>query len=116
LPPTETLSTADFLAESRRRAALIETKRHRLRSIMVSAGSAVAGLAVVVTVALVLSFVPLNASGRGGTASGTATAIGPSDAGAYVLVGIVCFALGVIVTLLSTRYAARHRSGPQPDS
>jgi len=110
MPTNEILSTADFLADARQRATAIRTRRQRLRSIAVSVVSAVVGLAVVVGVALVLSRVPLNE--RGGTGSGAATAIGPTDAGAYVLVGIVCFVAGVVVTLLSVRYAARHQRDP----
>jgi len=115
MPRTETLSAADFLAESRRRAAAIEARRHRLRSIAVSVVSAIAGLGVIVGVALVLSFAPLDESAREGTGSGAATAVGPTGAGAYVLVGIVCFVVGVVVTLLCVRYATRRRGSVGPD-
>ncbi|MCL2315613.1 MAG: hypothetical protein FWC46_00800 [Actinomycetia bacterium] len=107
MPRSESLTTAEFVAESHRRAASIETRRHRRRSIAVAAVSGAVGLAAIVGVALVLSIAPLGGSARGGTGIG-ADAIGAADAGACVLVGIVCFVLGVVVTLVSVRYAARH--------
>jgi len=115
-PNTEKLSTADFVAEARRRAASIETKRQRLRSIARTVVTAAVGLAVIVGVALILTIVPSNSPVRGGAGSGAATAIGPTNAGAYVLVGIVCFVAGVVVTLLSMRYAARRRGDVGTDS
>jgi len=116
MPWNETLSTAEFVAESRRRAASIQTRRHRLRSIAMSVGSAAVGLAVIVGVALVLPLMQLAGSAHGGTGRGAAEAIGPTGAGAYVLVGIVCFVVGVVVTLVSVRYAARRQGRAGPDS
>jgi len=114
MPASERMPTEVFVAEAYRRAALIESARHRVRTAAVATVSGIVGIAAVVGLALVLGSVLPKAPASGNGVDDAATATGAPDVGGYLLVGVACFILGVVVALVSVRYAARRQGGSRP--
>ena len=94
------LTTEAFVAEARRRALLIRERRGRRTGLVFSVCAACACLALIVALSFCFPLVaPDDATPSGGQA-GTATMLSESAVGGYVLIGVICFVLGAIFTLL----------------
>ncbi len=74
----------------------------------------IAGLLVLVFTAFVVAIYEYSGFGMVGTEySNYGAFMLPNEAGGYILVGVISFAVAVIVTLICLRYRGRNKSSPK---
>ena len=102
----ELLSTDQFVAQTRSRAENVLARRQRRRRLIVAVASATTGFAVVVGLAFCLSDLT-SAMVAPEQPGGIGTVLSDGAIAAYILMGVVCFAAGVVVTLVCQHHAGK---------